>query len=197
MRSKLLLTDADIGIGFVGRMIPGKAPDVLLDAFALSLRGAFVRAKLIFIGSGPYVEPMREMATLLGLQDQVVFAGELNGLQAMSAFDIFVLPSLSESFSYVVLEAMAMGLPIISTNVGAVSELVQEGKNGFVVEKSAPKDMAVALQKLLRDPRLRNEMGEASRKLAAQFSLVRMAQQVEQVYRSTLSKSVPTTKTPA
>jgi glycosyltransferase involved in cell wall biosynthesis len=80
-----------------------------------------------------------------------------------------------------------MGLPVISTNVGGVTALVHERINGFVVEKSMPGEIAVALRELLLSPNLREQMGEASREIVGQFSLARMAKQVEQIYRKLLS----------
>jgi glycosyltransferase involved in cell wall biosynthesis len=187
MRARLSLNDADICVGFVGRMIPGKAPGTLLEAFALARRGLAFPAKLVFVGSGPEGHSLQNRIEELRLQDEVFLAGELNGLQAMAAFDIFVLPSLSEAFPYVLLEALSLGLPVISTDVGGVSELVHEGCNGFVTKKSAPREMATALRKLLVDVGLRSKMGEASKRICGQFSLARMADRVMQLYQELLS----------
>jgi glycosyltransferase involved in cell wall biosynthesis len=187
MRARLSLDEADICVGFVGRMIPGKGPGVLLEAFALAQRTVTCSAKLVFVGSGPECFELQSKIEVLGLRKHVIMAGELNGLQAMSAFDIFVLPSLSESFSYVLLEALAIGLPVISTDVGAVDQLVHEGCNGLVVKISAPEELADALRKLLSDSKLRSRMGGASKELSRQFSLAEMARRVVQVYRELLS----------
>jgi glycosyltransferase involved in cell wall biosynthesis len=186
MRSRFAIADRDICVGFVGRMIPGKGPRTLLDAYALAQGDRAFRAKLVFVGEGPERSHLQTRIDRLGLREHVILAGELNGLQAMSAFDIFVLPSLSEAFPYVLIEALAIGLPVISTKVGGVSELVQEGCNGFVVTKSAPKEMAVALRKLLADSGLRRRMGEASLELSRKFSLDEMARGVVQVYQELL-----------
>jgi len=162
MRARLSLNDADICVGFVGRMIPGKAPGTLLEAFALARRGLAFPAKLVFVGSGPEGHSLQNRIEELRLQDEVFLAGELNGLQAMAAFDI-------------------------STDVGGVSELVHEGCNGFVTKKSAPREMATALRKLLVDVGLRSKMGEASKRICGQFSLARMADRVMQLYQELLS----------
>jgi glycosyltransferase involved in cell wall biosynthesis len=186
MRSRFAIADRDICVGFVGRMIPGKGPRTLFDAYLLARDDRAFRAKLVFVGEGPECPQLQTRIDQLGLREHVILAGELNGLQAMSAFDIFVLPSLSEAFPYVLVEALAMGLPVISTQVGGVSELVHEGCNGFVVKKSAPQEMAIALEKLLADSGLRRRMGEASLELSHKFSLDEMARGVVQVYQRLL-----------
>ncbi len=188
MRKRLLLNDADICVGFVARMIPGKAPGDLLEAFAFAQRDMGLPVKLVFVGSGPESCALQRRIDQLQLQERVLLAGELNGLQAMAAFDVFVLPSISEAFPYVMLEALSMGLPIISTDVGGVTAMVREGTNGFVVRKSKPEEIATALRKLIADPELRRKMGAASSELSGQFSLAEMARQVEQVYRKLLSR---------
>jgi glycosyltransferase involved in cell wall biosynthesis len=186
MRRTLGLDNSDVCVGFVARMIPGKAPRVLLEAFAL-VQGDLDRpVKLVFVGSGPESSALQRRIDQLQLQEHVLLAGELNGLQAMAAFDIFVLSSMSEAFPYVMLEALSMDLPVISTDVGGATTLVHEGVNGFVVKKSMPGEMAVALRKLVSDPELRRKMGTASREIASQFSLAGMAQRIEQVYRKLL-----------
>jgi glycosyltransferase involved in cell wall biosynthesis len=167
-------------------MIPGKGPRALLDAYALAQGDRPFQAKLVFVGEGSECPRLQAEIVQLGLREQVILAGELNGLQAMSAFDIFALPSLSEAFPYVLLEALAMGLPIISTKVGGVSELVHEGCNGFVVNKCAPEEMALALRKLLADSALRRRMGQASLDLSRKFSLDEMARGIVQVYQELL-----------
>jgi glycosyltransferase involved in cell wall biosynthesis len=187
MRARFSLNDEDICVGFVGRMIPGKAPGLLLEAFALAREGLTLPAKLIFVGSGPEELTLPSAITQLQLETDVMLAGELVGLQAMAAFDIFVLPSLSEAFPYVILEALSLGLPVVSTNVGGVSELVNEGSNGFVAEKATPVEVAKALRKLLFDAGLRIRLGDSSKRIGAQFSIARMAHTVIERYQELLS----------
>lgn len=186
MREALGLNNADICIGFVGRMVPAKAPGALLEAFALARRDLHRSVKLVFVGSGPESFALQKRIDQLQLQEYVILAGEMNGLQTMAAFDLFVLPSLTEAFPYVMLEALSMGLPVISTDVGGATALVREGVNGFVVPKSVPEEMAIVLRKLISDAQLRREMGAASSKLVRQFSLDDMVRQIENIYRKLL-----------
>jgi glycosyltransferase involved in cell wall biosynthesis len=187
MRARFSLHDEEICVGFVGRMIPGKAPGLLLEAFALAREGLTFPSKLIFVGSGPEELTLPNAIMQLGLQDDVMLVGELVGLQAMAAFDIFVLPSLSEAFPYVILEALSLGLPVVSTDVGGVSELVIEGYNGFIAEKATPVEVAKALRKLLVDADLRIRLGNGSKRIGSQFSIDRMTQTVIRHYQELLS----------
>jgi glycosyltransferase involved in cell wall biosynthesis len=187
MRARLSVGNADICVGFVGRMIAGKAPGMLLEAFAEARKGLPVATKLVFVGSGPEAPVLQSRIEQLGMQQDVLLAGEMIGAQAMAAFDVFVLPSLSEAFPYVLLEALSMGLPVISTDIGGVSELVHEGRNGFVTRRSAPEEMSEALRSLLVDADLRRRMGEASKELGRQFTLEGMAQRIVGIYRELLS----------
>jgi glycosyltransferase involved in cell wall biosynthesis len=184
MRIKFGLVEGQVCVGYVGRLSPQKAPHLLLDAFALLPRNIQSLAKLVFIGNGPEEYALRKKIDELGLQNFVLVVGEFNGLQAMSAFDIFAISSRYEAFPYVMLEALSMGLPVISTNVGGVEELVHEGMNGFVVKNSVPRELAVALQELILHPELCTKMGAASIDIVLKFSLTSMAREVERVYRT-------------
>jgi len=186
MRARLLLNDADICVGFVGRMIPGKAPGTLLEAFALARRGLAFPAKLVFVGSGPEGHSLQNRIEELRLQDEV-FLAATKWSAGNGRFRYICSSKLVGGIPYVLLEALSLGLPVISTDVGGVSELVHEGCNGFVTKKSAPREMATALRKLLVDVGLRSKMGEASKRICGQFSLARMADRVMQLYQELLS----------
>lgn len=187
MRRLFSLADQDVCIGFVGRMFPQKAPEVLLDAFALAQSDLGIPAKLVFVGDGPTRRRLEGKVIAHGLQKHVLLAGEVEGLLAISAFDIFALPSCYEAFPYVLLEAVAMGLPVVSTRVGGTKELVQEGVNGFTVPVADPAAMATALRKLLCDAALRMQMAAASANIAGAYSLANMAEKITLVYRTLLA----------
>ena len=81
--------------------------------------------------------------------------------------DIFVFPTYyhNECFPLVILEAMEQGLPVISTNEGGIPDIIDHGNSGYTVEKNNPIDLASAIERLLKEPELRNSMGKAGRKL--------------------------------
>ena len=104
-----------------------------------------------------------------GLSDVVTYKGSLYGddkAQELKNADVFVFPSYysNECFPLVLLEAMAHGLPCVSTNEGAISEIIDDGKTGLIVEKNNPKDLADKIEILLNDEALRKRMGAEGRK---------------------------------
>jgi glycosyltransferase involved in cell wall biosynthesis len=110
----------------------------------------------------------------------------------MSAFDIFVLPSLKEGFPYVILEAMAAGLPIVATCVGGVPEAVVEGKGGFLVEPGDAESLARKIAILVESGDLRRSMGEFNRaRVREEFSIERMISQTRRVYDEVLESENP------
>ncbi len=179
-----LNVDADeILVGFVGRLVPAKSPQTMLDAFAAFRRGSPVRAKLVMVGDGPLAGELRRQAAILGVEPHVVWLGPRDARPLMNAFDVFCLTSNSEGTPLVALEAMAQGLPIVATEVGQISEIVQPGVNGFIAPVGGVAEIAAALDALSRDAELRDRMGRASRTLSRNFSIDRMIDQTVAFYR--------------
>lgn len=169
-------------IGFVGRLTPQKAPDQLLHAFSLASR-ELPAARLAIVGGGPLEEQVRQQASSLGVAEKVLWLGEIPGQSAMPAFDIYCLSSRYEGFPYVLLEALAAGLPIVTTRVGGASAMVEDGVNGRIVPVGAPEPLAQALQETLCDPSILTSFAAASKARAAQFTMDRMVEQTLAVYR--------------
>jgi glycosyltransferase involved in cell wall biosynthesis len=176
---------------FVGRHRYYKGVDVLLRA----LIGLDV--ELIVCGSGPLTAEWKQLADELGLTQRVNFVGDipdadLPGLYASA--DAFVLPAnaRAEAFGTVLLEAMAAGLPCITTELGTgTSYVVENGVSGLVVPPLDPAALAQAITSLQSGPQLRERLGQAGRtRLLQEFTLEKMAQRVEAVYMDCL-QAVP------
>jgi sugar transferase (PEP-CTERM/EpsH1 system associated) len=181
-RSALGLTSEDLVIGTVGRLVPVKNQAMLLDALAI-VRAQGVSFKAVLAGEGPLLADLQARVTSLGLADQVILAGSRQDVpDILAAYDIFVLSSLSEGLSNVILEAMAAGLPVVATNVGGAGELVQQDRTGALVASADPQAMAAALLDLVRSPEARRAMGQAARASAQNFGLDRMIREYEQMY---------------
>jgi glycosyltransferase involved in cell wall biosynthesis len=103
--------------------------------------------------------------------------------EAYQYADIFVLTSLSEGMPSVILEAMGCGLPIVASNVGGNNEIVEEGKNGYLVEGDDTDTLAQRLVTLINDEALRQEMGRHSRELALRYDWKRIMQQYDELYK--------------
>ena len=101
----------------------------------------------------------------------------------MIAADIFVLPSLSEGFPMVILEAMASGLPIVTTKVGGLPEIVLDGENGFIARPEDPEEIARKVQLLLEDNDLRARMAQNNRNKAGHYTWEKVVDKLEEVYQ--------------
>jgi glycosyltransferase involved in cell wall biosynthesis len=182
VRSSIGLRANELCIGFVGRLCPQKAPDLLVEAFARLAANASM-AKLCIVGDGPLLPELRRQALRLGVHERTIFTGACDGLTYMSAFDIFALPSQYEGFPYVMVEALAMGLPIVSTRVGGSSALVAPDQNGYLVEPGDTVGFSCALERLLKDASVRSAMASASLQRSSLFTVQRMAAETMAVYQ--------------
>lgn len=177
-------TDDPPLIGFLGRLSQEKGPLVLVRALSLLRdRGHAFRAALV--GDGPQREEVLEAIARERLGERVsrvAFPGRPE--PALAAFDLYVLPSLWESLSIGVLEAMAASLPVVASDVGGTREAVRHGETGLLVAPSDPETLASAIERLLESPAERARMGAAGRRLCEErFSLGAMLDGTEAVYR--------------
>ncbi len=167
----------------VCRLVPAKGLDVLLHACAeLKQRGCpFV---LHIIGDGPMRKELEQLAKELHLYDDIIFYGYmLHPEEFMPFFDIFVLPSRAEAFGSVFAEAALCWLALVGTDVGGISEQIEDGVNGLLVPPDDAEALANALEKLVTDPDYRYNMArEAWNKAKKVYSLQRVIAQLKKVY---------------
>jgi glycosyltransferase involved in cell wall biosynthesis len=156
---------------FVGRLIREKGVFELLEAVAGLLPETPLR--LMMVGSGSTEDELRRTIESLGLQHRVTLAGYLEGERLQAAYrdaDLFVLPSWSEGFPTVVSEAMAAGLPIVTTRLRGTADHLEEGINALFVPRRDPRALAAAMRRLLLDPELRAAMAQANRQKVRGFA---------------------------
>lgn len=148
-------------VGAVSRLIDAKGLNDGLDAFA-QLTGEFPDAHLFIAGDGPLRADLELQAARLGLAGRVHFLGWRDDApRLMAALDVYFMPSLREGFGMTLLEAMAQAVPVVSTTVDAVPEVVSDGVTGFTVPPADARALAAALRRLLSDSGLRAQMGAA------------------------------------
>jgi glycosyltransferase involved in cell wall biosynthesis len=187
-RKKLSLARDKIIILFFGNLVQYKAPNLLLRAFS-NFKKDYPDVQLIFAGRGPMQHELINLAKKLGVDEGVSFSGyveeELKPLYYKAA-DIFCLPSVSlaEAFGIVNLEAMATGLPIVASELGGIPDLVREGENGLLFIPGNVKELTNKLEYLLDNKNLRSKMGDRSKKLASNYSWIKIAEKTEAVYKS-------------
>lgn len=188
-RQTLELRPDDLCIGFVGRYVHQKNPASLVKAFA-HLPERLSHARLVMLGDGPLLPMLEELAEQSGVAPRITWVTGEAGEAIMPAFDVFVMPSLYEGFPYVLLEAAAAGLPIITTPVGGASELVENNVSGYITARHDPEVISREITKVLDNPVLRQEMGRASRRIAMKYTIDRMVDGTLKVYEqlSSISK---------
>jgi glycosyltransferase involved in cell wall biosynthesis len=188
LRSGLQLgQDAKI-ITFIGRLHPVKGVTFLIKAMKL-IKNEEPNTKLIIIGDGSEKERLKEIARELNLEPSVIFLQQVPNQSIPKytvASDVFVLPSLSEGFPLTILEAMASGLPVVSTRVGGLSEIITEGENGFLVEPGKPEQLAEKILFFLKNDEARAKVSENNKEKAKQYSWESIVSKVEAIYYEVL-----------
>jgi len=148
--------------GCVARLSEEKAHKDLLRAFSI-VRKTYPDTRLVLVGDGPLREDLEGRARELGILPFVHFAGQRTNIREwLNLFDVFTLASTRESLPRAAREAMACGLPVIATRVGATREAVRDGENGLLVPPSNVDALARAMLHLLYEPDVRLRMGERS-----------------------------------
>lgn len=186
---------------------PGSAPRVLIarnlepiydNATALRAFALFAKvhpqARLVVAGSGPLRAELEALAVQLGVADNVRFTGRVDnaGMAALyQGADLMLNPSLVDNMPNSVLEALASGVPVVSTNVGGVPYLVDDGKTALLVPPGAPEAMAQAMLRLFAEPGLAARLRAAGLAHVQQFTWTEVQPRLLQVYRAAIGASTP------
>lgn len=184
-RSEWGIKETDLVVGMVAKLWRGKGHLTLLAAMPLIIEQV-PNVKFLIVGEGYLRSELEAIALKRGLKDYIIFTGFRRDIPLLTAtFDIAVLPSLFEGLGRVILEAMALGKPVVASNVGGIPEVVDNGVNGFLVPPEDKEALAKAISKLLKDQELRQEMGEkAKRSITDKFAAERMVKEIQKVYDS-------------
>jgi len=170
-------------IGIIARLSEVKGHRYLIQAMQLVL-GQSPQASLLIIGEGKTLKSLTDLASSLGISKSVFFIPQASDTQAaLSAMDIFVMPSLQEGLGLALMEAMASGLAVIGSNVGGIKTLIQDGYNGLLVEPADAQGLARAISILLSDRLKRLDLGaHAQDFMRKNFSLSKMVMETEKEY---------------
>jgi glycosyltransferase involved in cell wall biosynthesis len=173
----------------VARLAPEKDLPNLMQAAAI-LTGQDPSFRLLIAGSGPCFEETRQSIGQLGLTRHVELLGERSDIPAILArSSLFVLSSKTEGISLTLLEAMACGLPVVATRAGGNGEVVQDGQTGWIVPVGDPGQLAIAIQRLRRDPIEAKRFGAAGRsRVESEFNVLRMVLEYERLYEEVLGR---------
>jgi len=170
----------------VGRMIAIKGPHLVVEAVA-ALRDAGVDVRARLIGDGPERGRVEKLARKLGVADLVELPGYVGQDELADEYaraDVFCLPSFAEGIPVVLMEAMATELPVVTTRIAGIGELVEDDVSGLLVRPGRPDLLFEALMRLAYDPDLRRRLGAAGReKVRAEFDLEGNARKLAAVFR--------------
>jgi glycosyltransferase involved in cell wall biosynthesis len=168
-------------IGSVGRIAVEKGYDYLVDALP-----QLPSVTCVIVGAGSHGDALRAHAERLGVSERLVLTGWVaDSREYLAGFDVFVLPSLTEGFPLTTLEAMQLGVPVVATDVGGVSEQVVDGDTGLLVPPADPSALARAIGRLLDDAELRERVTAGGRTSTAEaFAGSTMASAWGRLYRS-------------
>lgn len=180
-------------VGSVGRLDPGKGYEYFIQA-ARAVLNMGIRARFMIVGDyqydGGYARSLLSLVADLNMKDEVIFAGfQSNVSRLASAFDVFVSPSVRDAHPRVVLEGMALSLPIVGTESGGIAETVQHGKSGLLVPVRDGQGLANAIVQVLSDPELAARLGKNGyNRVMKLFSARGYAKKVERIYDSVLNE---------
>jgi UDP-glucose:(heptosyl)LPS alpha-1,3-glucosyltransferase len=184
IRARHGLSESDVVVLFVGMNFEVKRLGLVIEGIAeLAQKGERASGlKLLVVGKGQQA-PYQAMAQRLGVEKHVVFAGVSHEVEAYyMASDIFVMPSVFDTFGMVALEAMAGGLPVVISSKVGTKDLVKQGVQGFILgDDPEPQELAAKIA-LLLNPEQRAKMGEEARATALQHTWDRVADQMEEIF---------------
>ncbi|MFQ5454088.1 MAG: glycosyltransferase family 4 protein, partial [Candidatus Zixiibacteriota bacterium] len=177
------LNDDDFVVGYIGRLSEEKGIKHLIDAINKTLKSK-LPVKLLIIGDGPQKGELLNYVKGKGVEGIVSLTGFQADIESwIPAFDVFVLPSMTEGTPMVLLETMAFGVPVIATRVGGIPQIIKSGSNGILVSPGSADEIKSALYKLYRDENLRIRMGEDGKKTVKEkYSMKEWMSRVESEY---------------
>jgi glycosyltransferase involved in cell wall biosynthesis len=171
--------------GVVGRLQPDKGQDIFLRAVAeLRARGRQVHGLVVggaaFGLSPAYPESLRRLVSELGLESSVTFTGQVDDVPSyLSAMDVFVSPSATESFGIAILEAMTLGIVVVNGARGGPEEIIEGGVSGIMLDSRDPVEVAAAIEALMLDQLLRARLAKEARARASSFTTAAMTRRLE------------------
>jgi len=176
-------------IGTLGRMVHKKGFDTFLRAAALVCE-RLPEAGFVIVGDGSERRALEVEIERLGLGDRVLLAGwQRNPLAYLGRFDVFALPSRHEPFGIVALEAMALGVPVVTTRSEGPTEIFTEGEDGLMVDIEDADGLAAELVRVARDPDLGRRLAEsAGAKLEREYTLEVVVSRLEELYNTLIHK---------
>ena len=184
-RKEINVTSDAILIGAVGRLSEEKGMDILVDAMPRIL-SEFPSLTLLIAGVGPLKNLLERRARDQGVGAHIHFLGYRNDIERLLRdIDLLVMPSKTEGFPLVLLEAMASGVPVVASNVGGIPEIVSDRNEGILVPPGDSMLLVDPVIEILKNSALREDMGiKAMKKVSQHFPLEKMLLELNDIYRA-------------
>lgn len=196
-RQELGIVDGEVLVIAVGRLVYKKGIDVLISAWK-PVSTQFPSARLIIVGDGPLGKSLQAQSRNLGIEKSIIFTGRVNWQDLpkyLASADIFVLPSIKDKYGNmdglptVLLEAMSSGTVSVASDLGGVSLVIKNWQNGVLVTENSVKELAAALERLMNDPNLCRQLGDAARKsIVDEFNWANVSRKMVELFAEAIRK---------
>lgn len=171
-------------VGFVGRLVPIKNPEAFI-AVAREVVSQMPSVRFAFVGEGPERSKLESLRDQWGLNDSVCFVGFRQDMPGVYAsLDALVLPSIHEGMPMTILEALAAGVPVVASRVGAVADVITDGETGILVDQGNQRELCSGVMRILQDRDLAHQLGSAGQRWVREhFSNKTMAREYLSLYQ--------------
>lgn len=174
-------------VGTLAELHKNKGLSYAIEGIAQLKKLTDTRVVFLIVGEGEEHAHLESLIAKLELSDDVFIAGHReNAMVLLSAFDIFLLPSITEAFPYAILEAGKVGLPIIATSVGGIPEVIDDMESGILIQSKNPGEVARTISYLIKNPERQRELGDAiALRIADRFNVETMVNETLALYENT------------
>ncbi|MBU4374900.1 glycosyltransferase, partial [Patescibacteria group bacterium] len=181
------INNGEVIIGTIANLYKTKGLEYLIQAIYIIKREFLLLTSnflLIIIGEGEERKNLESLIAQMNLKNTVILAGRIdNAAELLRGFDIFCCSSVKEGFPYAILEAMSAGLPIVSTKVGGISDMISDNQNGLLAEAKNPQDLAKKIIEIINNPEFGQKLGaQAKMYVEEKFSFDKMVGKTKEVY---------------
>jgi glycosyltransferase involved in cell wall biosynthesis len=174
---------------FVGRVATEKSIDKIIKALGIIKKHGISKTKLLIVGNGPARDELTHLVQALGVEEEVIFCGEVNYEEIRYYYkiaDVFTMASASESFGIVTIEALASGLPVLAVKAPGAMDILTDGFDGLLTDDNI-EHFAKALEKIIRDPELRERLSKGALKTSAKYSINMISERMLNLYREIIA----------
>jgi 1,2-diacylglycerol 3-alpha-glucosyltransferase len=189
IRKRYNLKEDEKIILFVGRVASEKSIDKIIKALGIIKKHGISKTKLLIVGNGPARDELVHLVQALGVEEEVIFCGEVNYEEIRYYYkiaDVFTMTSASESFGIVTIEALASGLPVLAVKAPGAMDILTDGFDGLLTDDNI-EHFAKALEKIIRDPELRERLSKGALKTSAKYSINMISERMLNLYREIIA----------